>query len=84
VVRTAIFRAPAIHRSLNAAGTFGAMADLALHDPLDHWYSEQYDGIVHSEERFAPDEISIHRFPLGSLDSWNVNLFMTFQIRKRR
>jgi len=35
------------------------------------------------EERFADDELSIHRFPFGPLDSWNVNLFMTFQIRKR-
>jgi phosphatidylethanolamine/phosphatidyl-N-methylethanolamine N-methyltransferase len=35
------------------------------------------------EGTFADDEISVHRFPFGPLDSWNLNLFMTFQIRKR-
>jgi phosphatidylethanolamine/phosphatidyl-N-methylethanolamine N-methyltransferase len=31
---------------------------------------------------FASDELSIRRFPFGPLDSWNANLFLTFQIRK--
>ena len=35
------------------------------------------------EGTFANDDVSIHRFPFGPLDSWNANLFMTFQIRKR-
>jgi SAM-dependent methyltransferase len=34
------------------------------------------------EGTFAADEISLRRFPLGWLDSWNANLFLTFQIRK--
>jgi phosphatidylethanolamine/phosphatidyl-N-methylethanolamine N-methyltransferase len=35
------------------------------------------------EGEFSLDDISIHRFPFGPLDSWNANLFMTFQIKKR-
>lgn len=35
------------------------------------------------EGTFASDEINVHRYPFGRLDSWNANLFMTFQIRKR-
>ncbi len=34
------------------------------------------------EATFADDELAIHRFPLAALDSWNANLFMTFQIIK--
>ena len=35
------------------------------------------------EGTFADDEVTVHRFPFAPLDSWNANLFMTFQIRKR-
>jgi phosphatidylethanolamine/phosphatidyl-N-methylethanolamine N-methyltransferase len=31
---------------------------------------------------FADDDITMHRFPFGPLDSWNGNLFFTFQIQK--
>lgn len=32
---------------------------------------------------FADDEIALRRYPFNALDSWNANLFMTFQIRRR-
>jgi phosphatidylethanolamine/phosphatidyl-N-methylethanolamine N-methyltransferase len=35
------------------------------------------------EGTFVDDEVAIHRYPLGPLDSWNANLFWTFQVRKR-
>jgi phosphatidylethanolamine/phosphatidyl-N-methylethanolamine N-methyltransferase len=31
---------------------------------------------------FAEDELAIRRYPFNALDSWNANLFMTFQITK--
>ncbi len=36
------------------------------------------------ERTFVGDEVSVRRFPFGWLDSWNANLFLTFQIRKAR
>jgi len=35
------------------------------------------------EGTFAGDDISMSRFPLGPVDSWNANLFFTFQITRR-
>jgi phosphatidylethanolamine/phosphatidyl-N-methylethanolamine N-methyltransferase len=32
---------------------------------------------------FADDDIAMSRFPLGRVDSWNTNLFFTFQITRR-
>jgi phosphatidylethanolamine/phosphatidyl-N-methylethanolamine N-methyltransferase len=31
---------------------------------------------------FVEDDVTIRRYPFNALDSWNANLFMTFQIRK--
>jgi len=35
------------------------------------------------EGTFNNDDLSVHRFPFGPVESWNANLFMTFQVRKQ-
>jgi SAM-dependent methyltransferase len=75
-------------RAGRAATTFRAARSMG-YSALDIRYLNACDHRNHIaslrwmiEKIFADDEISLHRFPFGPVDSWNANLFFTFQIRR--